>query len=124
MLRREFLKRDIKAGWPDLAACMARAAHSSGVPFATLARTAKAARKALAECGQSTWSNDVGDSDWNNPRNWLYNRLPRPGDVIVFSSCSGNLVETTAHDTMAFNLDPLIVSKCFKGTIGKQGKRL
>lgn len=123
MLRRGFLKRDIKVGWPDLAACMARAAHSSGVPFAKLARAAEAARKALAECGQSTWIGKVSN-DWNDPRNWLYNRLPRLGDAVDFQSCSGNLAETASHNTMTVNLNRVIVGKDFKGTIGKQGRAL
>lgn len=63
----------------DQAVCMERAAQSSGVPFATLARAATAARKTLAECGQSVWIGAVS-ADYADPRNWLYNRLPQPGD--------------------------------------------
>lgn len=35
--------------WPTFATCMARAAHSSGVPFMELFRAAEVARKAFKE---------------------------------------------------------------------------
>lgn len=91
--------------WPEFAACMARAARSSGVPFATLARAAKAARKALAECGQSTWIGAVS-GDCNDARNWLYSRLPTPGDAIVFPPCLSDLTNAVAStlNTITVNL--------------------
>lgn len=84
LTKEQWAMMDISA---DLAICMTWAARSSGVPFVELARAAKAARKTLAECGQSTWVGKMSN-DWNDPRNWLYNRLPRRGDVIMWSSCS------------------------------------
>lgn len=121
MLRRGFLKRHIRAGWPDLPACMARAAASSGVPFATLARAAKAARKALAECGQSTWIGAMSH-DWNDPRNWRYNRLPRPPDTVLFDSRSGDMSTRLVAPVLAFA--KLIMADDFKGTSDQRGRTL
>lgn len=124
MLRRRSLKRDMKAGWPDLAICMERAALSSGVPFAQLARAAKAARTALAECGQSTWRGAVsGDPD--DPRNWRYNRLPRRGDACIFDEHSASVA--TGMDITGLTLGSLTITKRAEEagfSIGTQGRAL
>lgn len=107
--------------WPEFAACMVRAADSSGVPFAVLARAAEAARKALAECGQSTWLGAVS-GDWNDPHNWLYSRLPARNDLVVFNSRSGDMA--TRLDAPTIEFARLIMTDDFKGTIGKRGRTL
>lgn len=124
MPRKRFSKRDMKAGWPDLAACMARAADSSGVPFAQLDRAAKAARTALAECGQSTWRGTLS-GDFDDPRNWLYNRLPRSGDACIFDEHSVSVA--TCMDMAGLTLGSLTITKRAEAagfSIGKQGRAL
>ena len=125
MLRRGFLKRDAKAGWPDIMVCMVQASRSSGVSVAKLVRAAKAARVALAECGRSTWIGAVS-GDCSDSRNWLYGRLPRAGDAtVVFDACSGTM--DSNMDLAGIGIDTLIITKGAQDagcTIGKQGRAL
>lgn len=111
--------------WPEFAACMARAARSSGVPFATLARAAEAARKALAECGRSEWIGAVS-GDGLDPQNWRYGRLPRKGDwTVVFDPPPQALPMTTNMDMSGIRLGSLTVTKAARDagfSIGTQGR--
>lgn len=107
----------------DIAVCMTRAARSSGVPFAKMARAAKAARKAFAELKYSTWIGAVS-GDCNDSRNWLYGRLPRKGDSTIVFDGPGNV-----NENMDFSRIPLDIwllprpSKMQAARSGSKGER-
>ncbi len=111
--------------WPTLAVCMARASITSGVPFAELAQAAADARKALAECGFSTWIGGGDVNEFDDQRNWLYGRVPRRGDTVIFDHRSPGMVPGMDWSQIALNSVTITRGWAAKrGQIGEQGRTL
>ncbi len=68
-----------------------------------------------------TWTNGGGNNLWTNPANWDLNRLPQPGDDVVFDATSTDNVQMFS---VTADISSLTVEPGYTGTLGFAGNTI